>query len=64
MADDQTSDRPRADDGEILRRYGFGDEDVGGMSDHEKNAAVAEAIRNGIPTGIDEPEEGCSQRCG
>jgi hypothetical protein len=58
MADDQTSDRLRANDGEILHRYGFGNEDVGGMSDHERNAAVAEATRNGIPTGVDEPEEG------
>ena len=48
----------RADDDEILRRYGHSDEDIKAMSPEEKAAAVAEALRSGHPPMEGEPEHG------
>ena len=48
----------RADDDEILRHYGFTDDDIKGMSPEEKAANVEEAQRKGTPTGEPQAEPG------
>lgn len=48
----------RADDDEILRRYGFTAEDVSAMSPEQKSAAVDEAVRNGVHAGEAPPTQG------
>lgn len=41
----------QAPDEEILRRYGFSDEEIAGMSPDDKRANVDEALKNGTPAG-------------